>query len=74
MAHQGSTGDSLLLQVLSDVVCLLRNLVLPRKAVYLLSPRLCFFMIFFVMYLFHYENMPMQHTAIFHGVKMTIFS
>ena len=42
--HWGSTDD-LLLQISSGVVCLTRDLHLSRNTLYLLSPRLCFFIV-----------------------------
>ena len=42
--HRGSTDD-LLLQISSGVVCQTRDLHLSRNTLYLLSPRLCFFIV-----------------------------
>ena len=46
LVQRGSTDDLLLLQVSSGVVWQSRDLQLLCKIVYLLSPRLCFFIVF----------------------------
>ena len=44
--HRGSTDDLVLLQIFSGVVSQSRDLKLSHNTLYLLSPRLCFFIIF----------------------------
>ena len=43
--HRGSTGDLILLQIFSSVVWQSRDAQLSRNTLYLLSPRLCFFIV-----------------------------
>ena len=45
LVHRGSTDDLLLLQISSGVVWQNRDLQLSRNTLYLLSPRLCFFIV-----------------------------
>ena len=45
LVHRGSTDDLLLLQISSCVVWQTRDLHLSRTTLYLLSPRLCFFIV-----------------------------
>ena len=45
LAHRGSTDDLLLLQISSCFVWKTRDLHLSRNTLYLLSPRLCFFIV-----------------------------
>ena len=45
MSYRGSTDDLLLLQISSGVVWQTRDLHLSRNMLYLLSPRLCFFIV-----------------------------
>ena len=45
LVHRGSTDDLLLLQISSCVVWQTRDLHLSRNTLYLLSPRLCFFIV-----------------------------
>ena len=45
LAHWGSTDDLLLLQISSGVVWQTRDLHLSCNTLYLLSPRLCFFIV-----------------------------
>ena len=45
LVHRGSTDDLLLLQISSGVVWQNRDLHLSRNTLYLLSPRLCFFIV-----------------------------
>ena len=45
LVHRGSTDDLLLLQISSGVVWQTMDLHLTRKKLYLLSPRLCFFIV-----------------------------
>ena len=45
LVHRGSTDDLLLLQIPSGVVRQTRDLYLSRNTLYLLSPRLCFFIV-----------------------------
>ena len=52
LADRSSTGDSLLLQIFSGVVWLPSDLQLPSSTLYLSSPRLSFFMVLYVIYLF----------------------
>ena len=53
IVHRGSTDDLLLLQISSGVVWQSRDLQLSRNTLYLLSPRLCFFIVLkYVIYLF----------------------
>ena len=44
LVHQGSNDDLLLLQISNCVVWQTRDLHLSRNTLYLLSPRLCFFL------------------------------
>ena len=44
-AHRGSTDDLLLLQISSGVVWQTRDLHMSPNTLYLLSPRLCFFIV-----------------------------
>ena len=46
LVHRGSTDDLILLQISSGVVRQSRDLQLSRNTLYLLSPRLCFFIVF----------------------------
>ena len=46
LVHRGSTDDFLLLQISIDVVWQTRDLHLSRNMLYLLSPRLCFCVVF----------------------------
>ena len=45
LVHRGTTGDFLLLQIFSCVVWQTRDFHLSRNTLYLLSHRLCFFII-----------------------------
>ena len=45
MSYRGSTDDLLLLQIASGVVWQTRDFHLSRNTLYLLSPRLCFFIV-----------------------------
>ena len=45
MVHRGSTDDLRLLKISSGVVWQTRDLHLTRNTLYLLSPRLCFFIV-----------------------------
>ena len=45
LVHRGSTDDLLLLQISSGVVLQTRDLHLSYNMLYLLSPRLCFFIV-----------------------------
>ena len=45
LVHRGSTDDFLLIQISSGVVWQTRDLHLSRNKLYLLSPRLCFFIV-----------------------------
>ena len=45
LVHRGSTDDLLLLQIFSGVVWQIRDLHQLRNTLYLLSPRLCFFIV-----------------------------
>ena len=45
LVHQGSTDDLHLLQISSCVVWQTRDLNMSRNTLYLLSPRLCFFIV-----------------------------
>ena len=45
LVHRGSTDDLLLLQISSCVVWQTREIHLSRNMLYLLSPRLCFFIV-----------------------------
>ena len=45
LVHRGSTDDLLLLQISSCVVWQTRDLHLSRNTLYLLRPRLCFFIV-----------------------------
>ena len=52
LIHQGSTVDLLLLQISRSVVLQTRYFHLSRNTLYLLSPRLCFFIVLNVIYVF----------------------
>ena len=56
LAHQGSTGDFLLLQIFSGVVWLAMDLQLPGNTLDLSSPRLWIFLVLFVIYLFYRDD------------------
>ena len=45
LVHRGSTDELLLLQISSSFVCQTRDLHLSRSPLYLLSPRLFFFIV-----------------------------
>ena len=46
LVHRGSTDDLLLFQISSGVVWQSMDLQLSRSTLYLLSPRLCFFIVY----------------------------
>ena len=56
LGHRGSTDDLFLLQISSGVVCQSRDLQLSRNTLYLLSPCLCFFIVFKKRDLFVYRD------------------
>ena len=56
LVHRGSTDDLLLLQISSCVIWQTRDLHLSHSTLYLLSPRLCFFIVLITIDLFVYRD------------------